>query len=77
VVCQVGVPNYFFVKAARRHVKRFFRIVKHTIVGALEALSLIVMVGASKILTPTGTYLIVVGLFIGVIGLAIHDVWRV
>ena len=54
-----------------------FRVVKHTIVGTLEAIALGVMVGASNVFTPTGTYLIFVGLFIGVIGLAIHDVWRV
>ena len=56
---------------------RFFRVVKHTLVGALEAISLGLMVGASKILTPVGTFIILIGLFIGVIGLAIYDVWRV
>ena len=55
---------------------RLFRVVKHTLVGKLEAISLGLMVGASKILTPVGTFLILVGLFIGVVGLAIYDVWR-
>lgn len=54
-----------------------FRVVKHAIVGTLEAIALGVMVGASNVFTPTGTYFIFVGLFIGVIGLAIHEVWRV
>lgn len=56
---------------------KFFRVIKHAIVGTLEAIALGVMVGASNVLTPTGTYLIFVGLFIGVVGLAIHDVWHV
>ena len=56
---------------------KLFRVVKHTLVGVLEVLSLGLMVGASKILTPVGTFLILIGLFIGVVGLAIYDVWRV
>lgn len=56
---------------------RFFKIVKHAVVGSLEAISLVVMVGASSVFTPMGTYLILTGLFIGVVGLAIYDVWRV
>ena len=56
---------------------KFFRITKHAVVGSLEAFSLVVMVGASSILTPIGTYLILAGLFVGVVGLAIYDVWRV
>ena len=55
---------------------RFFRVVKHTLVGTLEAISLGLMVGASRILTPVGTFLILIGLFIGVMGLAVYDVWR-
>ena len=70
-------PITFHRKAARKNVNQFFKIVKHTLVGTLEAVSLIVMVGASKILTPIGTFLIVLGLFVGVVGLAIYDVWRV
>ena len=71
------VPNYVSVKAARKHVNKFFRLVKHALVGTLEAISLVVMVGASSVFTPIGTYLILTGLFIGVVGLAIYDVWRV
>ena len=56
---------------------KIFRVVKHTLVGMLEVLSLGLMVGASRILTPVGTFLILIGLFIGVVGLAIYDVWRV
>ncbi len=56
---------------------KFFKIVKHAVVGSLEAISLVVMVGASSILTPIGAYLILAGLFVGVVGLAIYDVWRV
>ena len=56
---------------------KVFKIVKHAVVGLLEAISLVVMVGASSILTPIGTYLILAGLFVGVVGLAIYDVWRV
>ena len=56
---------------------KVFKIVKHAVVGSLEAISLVVMVGASSILTPIGTYLILAGLFVGVVGLAIYDVWRV
>ena len=55
---------------------KFFRVLKHTLVGTLEAISLGLMVGASRILTPVGTFLILIGLFIGVMGLAVYEVWR-
>jgi hypothetical protein len=72
------VPDYISRKAARKQVNKFRRLVKHALVGLMETVSLAIMVGASTILhTPVGTYLILVGLFMGVIGLAIFDVWRV
>ena len=58
-------------------VNKLFRIIKHGLVGTIEAISIGLMVGASKILTPLGILLILVGLFVGVVGLAIYEVWRV
>ncbi len=56
---------------------KFLKLIKHTLVGTMELVSLAIMVGASAVFTPAGTYFIIVGLFIGVVGLAILDVWRV
>jgi hypothetical protein len=51
---------------------------KHTLVGIFEAGAFAIMIGATMMLqSPLGMYLVLVGLFIGVVGLAIHDVWRV
>jgi hypothetical protein len=58
--------------------KKFRRTIKNIIIGVFEAAAFILMIGASvTLLNATGTYLILVGLFVGVIGLVIHDVWRV
>ena len=57
---------------------KFWKVTKHALVGLMEVASLAIMVGASAIFhTPVGMYLIIVGLFVGVVGLAIFDVWRV
>ncbi len=56
---------------------RFLKVIKHALVGAMELASLAIMVSASAVFTPAGAYLIIVGLFVGVVGLAILDVWRV
>jgi hypothetical protein len=58
-------------------VNKFWNVIKHALVGAMEVASLAIMVGASAVFTPVGTYFIIVGLFIGVVGLAILDVWHV
>lgn len=53
-------------------------MVKHTLVGVIEALALGTMIGASVLERSfLGTVEILFGLLLGVIGLAIYDVWRV
>ena len=76
-VCRTTCLPLHFRMGRCASVDKLFRVLKHTLVGTLEAISLGLMVGASKILTPVGTFLILIGLCIGVMGLAIYDVWRV
>ncbi len=58
--------------------KRLARTFKQMVVGTFEAAAFAIMIGASvTLLNATGTYLIFVGLFVGVIGLVIHNVWHV
>jgi hypothetical protein len=57
---------------------KFGKVVKHALVGVIEAVALMTMIGASVVeRSLLGTVEILFGLLLGVIGLAIYDVWQV
>lgn len=57
---------------------RIWHSLKYIIVGMMEAVSFSSMLGASIFLSsPAGTLAILMGLLVGVLGLAIYDGWRV
>ncbi|MCL4395513.1 MAG: hypothetical protein M1482_12060 [Chloroflexi bacterium] len=56
---------------------KYLKAFKNTLVGGMELVAVGTMIRAAAVLTPTGTVMILVGLLIGVVGLAIHDVWHV
>jgi hypothetical protein len=70
-------PQSILAKGGTRQVKRFLKPFKQAIVGGMELVSVGTMIRAAAVLTPTGTLMILIGLLIGVVGLAIHDVWHV
>ncbi len=57
---------------------RIWGALKYVIVGMMETIAFASMVGASIFLSsPAGTLAILMGLLVGVLGLAIYEGWRI
>ncbi len=69
---------HFLERRLVSSLKKFWYLVRHAIVGVFEAIAFVLMIGTAAVVqTSMGTILILFGLFVGVMGLVIYDVWRV
>jgi hypothetical protein len=56
--------------------KKNWSVLRTIVLGIFEATAFTTMIGAVFLQTATSTFLIFAGLFIGVVGLAIYDLWK-